>query len=219
MLALVAAALLALAQPQPLAGKTIVVDPGHNGRNWAHPDEVNRLVDAGTLRKACDTTGTATAGGYSEAAYNLDVARRLARILRGREHVSCSHGRRRRLGPVHHDTRRDRQPRAGRRRDLDPRGRRPVGRARLPRRLPTARSPGSPTTSRAASRRLAVAVRDAFAPEPASRSRPMPAGRPSGPLRPRPAQPLRRAEGAGRDREHAQCGRRTAARVARVPAA
>ena len=56
--------------------------PGHNGRNWAHTAEIGRLVDAGTLRKACDTTGTATAGGYSEAAYNLDVARRLARILR-----------------------------------------------------------------------------------------------------------------------------------------
>src|SRR5262249_26034766 len=35
-----------------------------------------------TLRKACDTTGTETADGYMEAAYNLDVARRLARILR-----------------------------------------------------------------------------------------------------------------------------------------
>jgi N-acetylmuramoyl-L-alanine amidase len=73
---------LALAQPQTLAGKTVVIDPGHNGRNWAHPAEINRLVDAGTLRKACDTTGTATADGYSEAAYTLDVARRLARILR-----------------------------------------------------------------------------------------------------------------------------------------
>src|SRR5262245_52785598 len=82
MLTLVAAAVLALAPAQPLEGRTIVVDPGHNGRNWAHPAEINRLVDAGTLRKACDTTGTATVGGYSEAAYTLDVARRLARILR-----------------------------------------------------------------------------------------------------------------------------------------
>jgi N-acetylmuramoyl-L-alanine amidase len=39
-------------------------------------------VDAGTLRKACDTTGTQTAAGYTEAAYTLDVARRLTRILR-----------------------------------------------------------------------------------------------------------------------------------------
>jgi N-acetylmuramoyl-L-alanine amidase len=66
----------------PLLGKTIAVDPGHNGANWAHPAVINRLVDAGGFRKACDTTGTATAGGYSEAAYTFDVATRLARILR-----------------------------------------------------------------------------------------------------------------------------------------
>jgi N-acetylmuramoyl-L-alanine amidase len=66
-----------------LAGRTVVVDPGHNGANAAHPREIGRLVDAGTLRKACDTTGTQTASGYTEASYNLDVARRLARILRG----------------------------------------------------------------------------------------------------------------------------------------
>jgi N-acetylmuramoyl-L-alanine amidase len=78
MLFLALAAALAL----PLHGKTVVIDPGHNGRNWSHPAEINRLVDAGTLRKACDTTGTETAGGYAESAYNLDLARRLARLLR-----------------------------------------------------------------------------------------------------------------------------------------
>jgi N-acetylmuramoyl-L-alanine amidase len=78
MLALAVAVALAL----PLEGHTIAIDPGHNGRNWAHTAEIGRLVDAGTLRKACDTTGAATASGYAEAAYNLDVARRLARILR-----------------------------------------------------------------------------------------------------------------------------------------
>src|SRR5919198_5705902 len=66
----------------PLAGKTIVIDPGHNGGNYAHPREIDRLVDAGTLRKPCDTTGTATASGYTEAAYNFDVAMRLRAILR-----------------------------------------------------------------------------------------------------------------------------------------
>jgi N-acetylmuramoyl-L-alanine amidase len=64
-----------------LSGATIAVDPGHNGRNWARPERINRLVDAGTLWKPCDTTGTATAGGYTEAAFNWDVARRLRRIL------------------------------------------------------------------------------------------------------------------------------------------
>ncbi|MEI8105964.1 MAG: N-acetylmuramoyl-L-alanine amidase [Actinomycetes bacterium] len=66
----------------PLHGKTVVIDPGHNGRNWQHTAQINRLVDAGTLRKACDTTGTATDAGYSEAAYTFDVAQRLARALR-----------------------------------------------------------------------------------------------------------------------------------------
>jgi N-acetylmuramoyl-L-alanine amidase len=65
-----------------LAGSTVLIDPGHNGANAAHPREIGRLVDAGTLRKPCDTTGTQTASGYTEAAYNLDVSRRLARILR-----------------------------------------------------------------------------------------------------------------------------------------
>jgi N-acetylmuramoyl-L-alanine amidase len=63
-------------------GQTVAIDPGHNGGNFDHPAEINRLVDAGTLRKACDTTGTATLSGYSEAAYNFDVARRLRAILR-----------------------------------------------------------------------------------------------------------------------------------------
>ena len=66
----------------PLLGKTIVIDPGHNGANWSHPSEINRLVNAGGFLKACDTTGTSTDDGYSEAAYNFDVAIRLARVLR-----------------------------------------------------------------------------------------------------------------------------------------
>jgi N-acetylmuramoyl-L-alanine amidase len=74
--------LLAAALGLPLHGKTIAIDPGHNGANWAHPSEINRLVDAGGFRKACDTTGASTNDGYAEPAYNLDVATRLARILR-----------------------------------------------------------------------------------------------------------------------------------------
>jgi len=86
-IALAALAVLMLAssahsQRSPLTGTTIAVDPGHNGRNWAHPEKINRLVDAGTLRKACDTTGTATASGYTEPAFTFDVAVRLRRILR-----------------------------------------------------------------------------------------------------------------------------------------
>jgi N-acetylmuramoyl-L-alanine amidase len=74
--------LLVAALALPLHGKTIVIDPGHNGANWAHPAEINRFVDAGGFRKACDTTGASTNDGYREPAYNFDVATRLARILR-----------------------------------------------------------------------------------------------------------------------------------------
>src|SRR4029079_4725432 len=61
-----------------LAGKVIVIEPGHNGGNFTHPAQINRLVDAGFgQRKACNTTGTSTNAGYTEAAYTFDVAKRL----------------------------------------------------------------------------------------------------------------------------------------------
>ncbi|MBV2353727.1 N-acetylmuramoyl-L-alanine amidase [Streptomyces sp. J2-1] len=65
----------------PLAGKVIVIDPGHNPGNYRHTAEINRTVDIGTHRKECDTTGTATNAGYSEARYTLDVAHRLRTLL------------------------------------------------------------------------------------------------------------------------------------------
>jgi N-acetylmuramoyl-L-alanine amidase len=67
----------------PLSGVTIAIDPGHNGADGAHPTAINKLVPAGGFLKACDTTGTAIPGGISEAAFNLDVARRLRRVLAG----------------------------------------------------------------------------------------------------------------------------------------
>jgi N-acetylmuramoyl-L-alanine amidase len=73
-----------VAAAKPLHGFTIAVDPGHNGGNFRHPREIGRLVDAGTLKKACDTTGSQSASGYTEAAYTLDVSLRLRRILQGR---------------------------------------------------------------------------------------------------------------------------------------
>jgi N-acetylmuramoyl-L-alanine amidase len=72
------------AQARPLAGKVIVVDPGHNGGNYRHPEIINRQVDVLTKRKPCDTTGTATNDGYSEAAFSWDVSQRLAKILQAR---------------------------------------------------------------------------------------------------------------------------------------
>ncbi|WP_367041425.1 N-acetylmuramoyl-L-alanine amidase [Streptomyces sp. Je 1-332] len=65
----------------PLKGKVVVVDPGHNTGNGKHTAEINRLVDVGTHRKECDTTGTSTNNGYSEAQFTLDVSRRLRTIL------------------------------------------------------------------------------------------------------------------------------------------
>ena len=40
------------AAPRPsVGGRTIVIDPGHNGQNWRHLAEIDRLVNAGTLRE------------------------------------------------------------------------------------------------------------------------------------------------------------------------
>jgi N-acetylmuramoyl-L-alanine amidase len=64
-----------------LAGRVIVLDPGHNGDNGAHPEIINQLVNIITGLKACDTTGTATDSGYTESAYNFDVATRAAAIM------------------------------------------------------------------------------------------------------------------------------------------
>ncbi|MEV4292996.1 N-acetylmuramoyl-L-alanine amidase [Nonomuraea bangladeshensis] len=69
---------------KPLEGKVIVLDPGHNGGNYRRPDIINRQVDVLTEKKACDTTGTSTNNGYSEAAFTWDVSTRLAKILRER---------------------------------------------------------------------------------------------------------------------------------------
>ncbi|KAB2348611.1 N-acetylmuramoyl-L-alanine amidase [Actinomadura rudentiformis] len=67
-----------------LKGKVIVIDPGHNGGNAKHPEIINRQVSIGNGRKACDTTGTATAAGYSEAAFTWDVSTRLSKLLRAK---------------------------------------------------------------------------------------------------------------------------------------
>ncbi|MEV7077344.1 N-acetylmuramoyl-L-alanine amidase [Streptomyces sp. NPDC093516] len=66
----------------PLKGKVVVIDPGHNPGNFRHPGEINRPVDIGTNRKECDTTGTSTDDGYTEARFTLDVAHRMRTLLR-----------------------------------------------------------------------------------------------------------------------------------------
>ncbi|MFD9360063.1 N-acetylmuramoyl-L-alanine amidase [Streptomyces sp. NPDC060031] len=72
------------AKADPLAGRTVVIDPGHNTGNFQHTDEIDQQVDIGTNRKECDTTGTTTNAGYMEAEFSLDVSRRLRTILEGR---------------------------------------------------------------------------------------------------------------------------------------
>jgi N-acetylmuramoyl-L-alanine amidase len=59
---------------KPLAGKTIGIDPGHNGRNRDNPTYINHLVWNGRAEEACDTTGTETDAGYTEARFNFNVA-------------------------------------------------------------------------------------------------------------------------------------------------
>jgi N-acetylmuramoyl-L-alanine amidase len=64
-----------------LSGRTIVLDPGHNGGNAAHPDRVNRPVRIGNGSKACDTTGTESVRGLAEHRFNWIVAGHARRAL------------------------------------------------------------------------------------------------------------------------------------------
>lgn len=65
---------------RPLAGRVIVVDPGHNGANAAHPTETGRPVDAGGFTKPCNTTGAAE-GNLTESRFNWETAQRLRAAL------------------------------------------------------------------------------------------------------------------------------------------
>jgi N-acetylmuramoyl-L-alanine amidase len=69
------------APAKPLAGITVGIDPGHNGRNGTDPSFINHLIWNGRESETCDTTGTQTAGGYTEARFNFDVARYLRAAL------------------------------------------------------------------------------------------------------------------------------------------
>ncbi len=66
----------------PLAGRTVVIDPGHQLGNHNFPDRINRPVPAGGFTKPCNTTGTATDGGYPEATFVWEVSRLVAARLR-----------------------------------------------------------------------------------------------------------------------------------------
>ena len=66
---------------RPLAGRIVGIDPGHNGGNFNDPAYIDRLVWNGVAYETCDTTGTQTAGGYTEARFNFNVASDLRRDL------------------------------------------------------------------------------------------------------------------------------------------
>ncbi|HUE07453.1 MAG TPA: N-acetylmuramoyl-L-alanine amidase [Acidimicrobiales bacterium] len=57
-----------------LAGKVVGIDPGHNGQNGNDPGFIDQPVYNGTGEEPCDTVGTETATGYTEAEFNFDVA-------------------------------------------------------------------------------------------------------------------------------------------------
>ncbi|HEY1343901.1 MAG TPA: N-acetylmuramoyl-L-alanine amidase [Streptosporangiaceae bacterium] len=65
-----------------LAGRTIGIDPGHNGGNVTDPAFINGIIWNGRENETCDTTGTQTDGGYTEATFNWNVARYLRADLR-----------------------------------------------------------------------------------------------------------------------------------------
>lgn len=67
-----------------LHGKVIVIDPGHQLGNASHPEQITQQVDAGGFLKDCNSTGTATNGGWPEATFTWRVSQALARQLRNR---------------------------------------------------------------------------------------------------------------------------------------
>lgn len=71
------------AQVLPLSGRTVVLDAGHQLGNRNFPREIAQPVPAGGFTKPCNTTGTATNGGYAEATFTWAVTR----LVRDRLHA------------------------------------------------------------------------------------------------------------------------------------
>ncbi len=61
----------------PLAGKVVGIDPGHNGGNFSNTSFLHQIIWNGRASEDCDTAGTETNGGYTEATYNFNVAQLL----------------------------------------------------------------------------------------------------------------------------------------------
>lgn len=66
-----------------LSGRTIAIDPGHNGGNASHLSKISRPVPDGRGgTKQCNTTGTATDSDYPEADFTWAVSKNLAQELK-----------------------------------------------------------------------------------------------------------------------------------------
>jgi N-acetylmuramoyl-L-alanine amidase len=71
-----------IAPRQVLTGKVVTVDPGHNGGNFNDPSYIDQMIWNGREYETCNTTGTETDSGYTEAQFNWNVAQYLAADLR-----------------------------------------------------------------------------------------------------------------------------------------
>jgi N-acetylmuramoyl-L-alanine amidase len=58
------------------------IDPGHNGLNGTDPAYINSMIWNGRQSETCDTTGTQTDAGYTEALFTFRVAMFLRADLR-----------------------------------------------------------------------------------------------------------------------------------------
>lgn len=72
----------AAATARPLDGKTVGIDPGHNGRSYTNPRYLNHRIWNGREYEPCNQTGTTTNGGYTEARFTWHVATDLRKELR-----------------------------------------------------------------------------------------------------------------------------------------
>ena len=78
-----ASAVAPAAPDGPLAGKLILLDPGHQLGN-SNPRFRKQMAQTrfnGTIVKGCNTTGTATNSGFPEATFTWRVAKRLKALL------------------------------------------------------------------------------------------------------------------------------------------
>ena len=143
-----------------------MLDAGHQLGNHNFPEEINRLVPAGGFTKPCNTTGTATNGGYAEATFAWNVTMKLkAKLEKAGATVVLTRtsNREDRWGPCV-----DVRGRAGNKTagadlkiSIHGDGSLAVGRARLPRDLP-ARPRAVDRRHPQPSKRLALVTKDAL---------------------------------------------------------